>query len=150
MIELVADPFHQDATDLAEDARRLLSELDREVPGAAAASAECRPALDVLETAAAVQLVMDVPGVPPDSLRVAIRRNTLLIVGAKLAGRVDPAARYHMAERSYGRFARAVRITGAFDPSKAVAAVAQGQLRITLPRVPERRGRVVLLPVQRG
>ena len=83
MIELVADPFHQDATDLAEDARRLLSELDREVPGAAAASAECRPALDVLETAAAVQLVMDVPGVPPDSLRVAIRRNTLLIVGAK-------------------------------------------------------------------
>ena len=35
----------QDAADLADDARRLLVELDREVPGVSALTAECRPPL---------------------------------------------------------------------------------------------------------
>src|SRR5687767_247196 len=79
MIETVTDLFHQEAADLADDARRLLLELDRDVPGAAAVNAECRPPLDVLETATAVEVVIDVPGVPPESLRVAVRRSTLLV-----------------------------------------------------------------------
>jgi HSP20 family protein len=145
----MSDTFQQGAADLAEDARRLLIELDREVPGAAAVSADCRPALDVLETATSLEVLVDVPGVPPESLRVAVRRSTLLIVGAKLAGPVDPNARFHLAERSYGRFARAVRLGGAFDGSRARATVRAGQLRIVLPRLDDRRGRVMSIPVER-
>jgi HSP20 family protein len=145
----VTDPFHQDAADLANDARQLLLELDRAVPGAAAINAECRPPLDVYETASAVEVVVDVPGVPAESLRVAIRRGALLVVGAKLAGRIDPAARFHLAERSYGRFARAVRFSGSVDTSRAVARVVSGQLRVILPRIEERRGKVVMVPVER-
>jgi HSP20 family protein len=146
----VADLSSKDAVDLAEDARRLLLELDRDVPGAATLSAECRPPLDVLETAEAVEIVVDVPGVPPESLRVAIRRSTLLIVGAKVSAAADPHARFHLAERSYGRFARAVRLAGAFDSSRARATARAGELRIVLPRLEERRGRVQTIPVERG
>jgi HSP20 family protein len=145
--DIVTDVFQQDAADLAEDARRLLVELDREVPGVAAVSAECRPSIDVLETASSVEVVVDVPGVPPESMRVAIRRSTLLVVGAKLATGIDPTARFHLAERSYGRFARAVRIAGAFDASRARATAAAGELRVVLPRVEDRRGQVVIIPV---
>ena len=139
-----------DAAELADDARRLLLELDREVPGAAALSAECRPPLDVLETADAVEIVIDIPGVSPDSLRVAIRRNTLLIVGAKVAHSNEPNARCHLAERSYGRFARAVRLGAAFDASRVRATASAGELRVVLPRIEERRGRVLVVPVERG
>jgi len=149
MIETVSDLFHQEAADLADDARRLLLELDRDVPGAAAVNAECRPPLDVLETATAVEVVIDVPGVPPESLRVAVRRSTLLIVGAKLAGQTDVTLRHHLAERSYGRFARAVRLSGAFDARRARAVAARGQLRVSLPRVEERRGSVLIIAVDR-
>jgi HSP20 family protein len=145
----VTDLLHQDAADLAEDARQLLIELDREVPGAAALSAECRPPLDVLETSTAVEVVIDLPGVPPESIRIAIRRSTLLIVGAKQAPAIDARARFHVAERSYGRFARAVRLGGAFDASRARALARAGQLRIVLPRLDDRRGRIFVIPVER-
>lgn len=145
----MTDLLHQDAADLADDARRLLLELDREVPGVAALSAECRPPLDVVETTSAIEVVIDLPGVPADSIRVAVRRNTLLVVGAKQSPAIDPSARFHVAERSYGRFARAVRLGGAFDASRARAVAQGGQLRIILPRIDDRRGRVLLIPVER-
>lgn len=135
---------------MADDARRLLAELDREVPGVAALNAECRPALDVLETATAVEIVVDIPGVAPDSLRVAVRRNTLLVVGAKMATPSEASARYHLAERSYGRFARAVRLTTAVDTRRARATASAGELRIVLPHVDDRRGAVLMIPVEQG
>lgn len=110
-------------------------------------SAECRPTVDVIETSQAVEVVMDVPGVPVDSLKIALRRNTLLIVGAKLPSPIDPAARFHVAERSYGRFARAIRIAGAFDGLRGTATTGAGQLRVVLPRIEDRRGRVRMIPV---
>lgn len=143
------EPPYEAAADLAEDARRLLVEIDREVPGAAAVTADCRPPLDVLETADAIEVVVDVPGVPPESLRIAVRRSTLLVVGAKLATPVDPNVRFHLAERSYGRFARAVRLAGAFDAARARAVVKAGLLRIVLPRLDDRRGRVMRIAVER-
>lgn len=137
----------RDAHELSEDARQLLAELDRDVPGAAQTNTDCRPPVDVMETATGLEVVVDVPGVPAEALRVAIRRNTLLIVGAKLTT-IPDAARYHLAERSYGRFARVVRLDGAFDSGRVRARAAAGQLRITLPRLDDRRGRILRIPVE--
>lgn len=145
---MILDPLNQDTADLADDARRLLMELDRDVPGVAALNAECRPAFDVLETSTAIELVVDVPGVPADSLRVAIRRNTVLVVGAKFAPPSVGTSRFHLAERSYGRFARAIRVAGAFDSSRARAVSGAGELRVILPRLEDRRGRVLRVPVE--
>lgn len=137
-----------DAALIAEDARQLLDELDRDVPGAAHLSAECRPALDIVETTEATEVVVDVPGVRPGSLRVAIRASTVMIVGAKLVPATPATARFHLAERTYGRFARAVRISGAFDAHRAKAIVHNGLLRIVLPRIEDRRGRLVHVEVE--
>ena len=93
MIEFVTDSFHQEAAELTDDARRLLTELDRDLPGAAGASGECRPPLDVMETTEAVEVVVDVPGMSANSLRVAIHRNAVLVVGAKLGPTTSPGSR---------------------------------------------------------
>ncbi len=136
----------REAADLAEDARMLLNELDREVPGASGATGECRPSLDVVDTSATVEVLVDVPGVPAHALRVLVRRNTVLVVGAKIAA--GPAdSRYHVAERSHGRFARAIRLTGAVDASRAKAIVSGGLLRVILPRIDDRRGQPIRIAV---
>jgi HSP20 family protein len=132
---------------IAEDARLLLDELDRDLPGAAQLTAECRPALDIMETMDATEVVVDVPGIRADSVRVAIRANTVMIVGAKLVPAAPADARFHLAERTYGRFARAVRIAGAFDANRAKAIIENGLLRIVLPRIEDRRGRLVPIKV---
>jgi HSP20 family protein len=141
------DSFPHGVEELTDDARTLLNELDREIPGAATVAPHCRPALDVLETASAIEVVVDVPGVAAATIRVAVRRNTLLIAGAKPGEAAEPASRYHLAERSYGRFARAVRLGGAFDATRARATLRAGQLRVVLPRLEDRRGRVFTIPV---
>lgn len=143
----VSDPF-LGASELTADARRLLSELDRDTPSAGAIDPDCRPPLDVFETMSSLEIVADIPAVPASSVRVAIRRSTLLIVGAKVPAGVDTAARFHVAERSYGRFARVVRLNGAFDAAGARATVRAGQLRVSLPRLEDRRGRMLRIPVE--
>lgn len=141
--------FYPDNTaPLSEDVQSLLGEIEAGLPGAGAPDADCRPPLDVIETATSVEVVVDIPGVQPAAVRVAIREGMLLIVGAKRAGPFEPHAKYHLAERSYGRFARAVRLTGAFDGRGARARVHAGQLRVVLPVVEERRGRLLTIPVE--
>lgn len=136
--------------ELADDARQLFNELDRDLPDLAAMTAECRPPIDVLEHAKTIDLIVDIPGVRPEALRIVIRRQTVLIVGAKGATPADRQSRFHVAERSYGRFARAVRLTAAFDATRASATTSGGQLRIVLPRMDDRRGQVFRVPVTRA
>lgn len=137
-----------DTSQIADDARALLEELDRDAPGAAELSAECRPQIDVIETTDATEVLVDVAGVPRTHLRVAIRRNAVIVVGAKVAPAPPRDVRFHLAERTYGRFARVIRVTGAFDANRAKALAHHGLLRIVLPRIEDRRGRLVTVPVE--
>jgi HSP20 family protein len=146
----VTDLFQQGAADLADEARRLLDEIDSHLPGAASMTADCRPPLDVVETPTSVDIVLDVPGVPAERLRVVIRRSTLLVVGSKPNDLTALKGRFHVAERSYGRFARVVRLNGAFDASRARAVVRAGELRVSLPVLEERRGGVLAIRVERA
>jgi len=50
-------------------------------------------------------------------------------------------------EREFGRFARAVRLTGAFDVGQARASLSAGELTIVLPRLAERRGQAHAIPI---
>jgi HSP20 family protein len=145
----VTGDLHQNASELADDARRLLTEIDEQVTGARAASGECRPPVDVVETADSVEVVVDVPGVSAEALRVLIRRNTVLVVGVKLTVPSDGIMRFHLAERSYGRFARVIRLSGAFDAARSRAVATGGQLRVILPRVGDRRGLLIPVRVER-
>ena len=71
-----------------------------------------------------------------------------MIVGAKLVPPAPSNARFHLAERTYGRFARAVRISGAFDARRAKAILQNGLLRVVLPRIEDRRGQLVHINIE--
>ena len=135
--------------DLTEDVRRLFQELGH--AGRGAAAGDCLPPLDVLETDETLQILMDLPGVPASGVRVLIKGSVVLIAGEKWADSPGAGAGgYHLVERGSGRFARAVRVTSAFDGSKVRATLAGGELRITLPKLSDRRGRAIEVPVLGG
>lgn len=137
--------------DLSEDVHRLLADLARRRPDRRQLVAgECMPVVDVFETDRAVEIVLDLPGVTPDALRILFKSGVLLIVGEKERpdfSRRGPAS-FHLVERDFGRFARAVRINAAIDGSQARARLANGELRIVLPRITERRGTGLLVPIE--
>ena len=108
------------------------------------------PLVDVFETERTVEIVLDLPGVSPEAVRVLFKAGVLLIVGEKerpdLTKR-GPAS-FHLVERDFGRFARAVRIKSAIDGAKVSARLANGELRVVLPRIAERRGDGRIIPVE--
>ena len=137
--------------DLADDVRRLLQELGAATSGRSAAAGDCVPPLDVIETDEAVEILMDVPGVPASSLRVLLKGSVVLIVGEKWVKGPGPGTGgYHQVERASGRFARAVRLTGAFDGSRVRSSLSDGELRVTLPKLADRRGAGTLIPIASG
>lgn len=112
-------------------------------------AAECSPPLDVVETAQGLEVVIDLPGVPASSLEIVLAENVLVIAGEKLPAVCEHAdAGFHIAERGFGRFRRAVRIEGAYDGGRAAATLARGELRVVLPRIEERRGAPIRIPVR--
>jgi HSP20 family protein len=132
--------------DLGEEARRLFELLEREHPGGLAG--ECVPPLDVIETADTVEIVTDLPGVAVADVQVVFGPGVIVIGGRKLPPGCETGdAAFHLAERAFGGFARAVRLNGAFDAGRATATLASGELRIVLPRIEERRGRELRIPV---
>ena len=137
--------------DLAGDLRELFSELDASLPPEQRVySGECHPALDVLETQSAVEVIVDVAGVPAQAIRILFRGDTLVIAGEKAPGPPAADPTFHLVEREFGRFARAVRLTGAFDVSRARASLIGGELTIVLPRLVERRGQSHIIPLTTG
>ena len=133
--------------DLGDELRRLFDRLDGE-SRAAGGTGECTPPLDVIDSPGSVEIVMDLPGVKADAVQIVLSRATILIAGTKMAaGCAHKDAAFHLAERTFGRFARVVRLAGAFDAGRARATLTAGELRIEMPRIEERRGRQIRIPI---
>jgi HSP20 family protein len=131
-----------ESRELSEDIRELFDDLAASLKDDQRAySGECHPTLDVVETDEAIEVVVDVCGVPPGALRALFRDGVLIVAGEKAPNRGGNDQTFHLVEREFGRFARAVRLAGAFDVQRAQATVADGELTIVLPKLVERRGR---------
>ena len=129
-----------------EQIRRVVEEDD-----AGATAGECAPPMDVVETSDGIEILMDLPGVAASAVRLVFSQGTMIIVGRKRpAACAEAEAAFHLAERSFGRFARAVRLNGAFDAGRASATLRGGELRVVLPRIEERRGRDIRIDITGG
>jgi HSP20 family protein len=127
-----------DLRDVRDDLQRQFGRLEL----APAEGAAHRPQMDVLETDAGIEILIDLPGIDAAAVSIVSQDGTVVISGTKGPTRCGHGhVAFHLAERGFGRFRRSVRIGTAFDAGRAEATLAAGELRIVLPRIDERRGR---------
>ncbi len=130
----------------SDEVRRIFTELGRAF-GADSLAGECAPAIDVYETDEALEIAVDLPGVAASAVRLIAKGDSVLIVGEKSTRRTRGESNFHLVERGYGCFARVVRLTRACDTSRARATLTDGELRVTIPKTAERRGRTIQISV---
>jgi HSP20 family protein len=135
--------------EFAEEVRRIFVELGR-VYAADSLAGECAPPIDVYETDENFEISVDLPGVDPTAVRIIVKGSAVLIAGEKAPRRGRGDSSFHLVERGYGRFARTVRLLGACDATRARAMLHQGELRLVIPKITERRGQPIQIAVMRG
>lgn len=131
------------------------------------------PAVNMRETAEAVIVEAELPGVEPGSLEISVVGDELVLEGARPgpqpeagrgagaarpgdAGRDQPdepgasggAVTWHRRERGTGGFKRRLTLPVAVDAAGVEARLADGVLTVTCPKVPEVQARKV--PVRTG
>ncbi len=101
-----------------------------------------RPAVDLFETAQGLVLRMEVPGVAPDDLSLALASQELIIRGHRRPEHPEGTRRFLHHELGYGPFERSFLLPIPIDPEKIQARCADGILEVVLPRLVPRRIRV--------
>jgi HSP20 family protein len=137
-----------EAGEFGDEVRRIFIELGR--TSGEVLTGECSPALDVYETDHTLEIAMDLPGVDDTGVRVVTKGEVVIIAGEKAPRRGRGDSSFHLVERGYGRFARAVRLTAACDTGRARATLAHGELRVTLPKIADRRNRTLRVTITDG
>ncbi len=101
-----------------------------------------RPTVDCFQTTEPHELtvVVELPGIDPDSIEVALDERSLRIAGVRerpaLTGQV-----YQQMEIEYGRFERVLELTEDVDVAQATASYDRGLLTVTFP-IAERPARL--------
>ncbi|MBI4160941.1 MAG: Hsp20/alpha crystallin family protein [Acidobacteria bacterium] len=125
-----------------------LADLKRSEAGAAEG---WTPNVDVFETAGEWIARFELPGVDPDGVHLTVDGNQLILSGEKARPEPDPAARFHCVEREFGRFRRQIPIGSPVNPKGARAEFRDGLLEVVFPKVENRRGGELRIPVgERG
>ena len=97
------------------------------------------PAADVTETAKALELKLDLPGVAPEDIDVKLENDTLTISATRKAEKTEEGkdATWLRRERTVGVMSRSFTLPPTVDGSKPEAAYKHGVLTITLPKTEE-------------
>jgi HSP20 family protein len=125
---------------LQDEVSRMFSQVfgaDTPVTSAGAWS----PALDVEETDAEFILHVELPGMSPDDVEIAIEESVLTVTGERRFYDDRNEEGFRRVERRYGRFHRAVRLPDRVKPDEIDASYRDGLVTITVPKAPEARPR---------
>lgn len=104
---------------------------------------EFTPTLDFSESNDAFVVKAEIPGIDPQDISVSLENQMLMIKGEKKHEKEQKDEQYYRMERSYGAFARTVRLPAAVDGSKVTAGFKNGLLTVTLPKAPGAKGSTI-------
>jgi HSP20 family protein len=102
-------------------------------PGVAVTSAWLPPT-DIFENADGINIMVELPGLKPEDVKLTLENHTLTIRGEKKQTAEEKTTTVHRYERSYGSFERSFSLPTSVDADKVSAAFENGVLTITLPK----------------
>ncbi len=110
-----------------------------------ALSAPWVPAVEVSENDEALTITAELPGIEEKNLKLTIENNVLTIAGEKEQETTDapPTKAYYVKERFYGAFQRSFSLPRTVDVEHVNAEFDKGVLTVTLPKLPQAKGKVI-------
>ena len=106
------------------------------------------PAVDVAETADAITLHVEIPGMKQEEIEIELTGDTLTIRGERKRVREEQKDNFVRVERSFGRFQRSFTLATPVQNDKVSAAYRDGVLEITLPKSEETKPRKIAVTVE--
>lgn len=109
------------------------------------------PSIDLVDDGEKLRVLVELPGVEPEDVKVAIRGRVLTIRGTK-KGRVRAreGVRFFCMERYFGAFVKSVSLPRPVNTREAKSVLKNGLLEVILPRVPDQREKEYEVPVSGG
>jgi HSP20 family protein len=105
------------------------------------ASETWAPPVDLCETADAIVLQVELPGLTAEQIKIGATNTQLRIWGEKKRRATRNKITSHLcSERSYGRFCRIVPLRWTVSVQDGSAEVSNGMLTVRLPKIEDRRG----------
>jgi|SaaInl8_200m_RNA_FD_contig_31_2220124_length_894_multi_4_in_0_out_0_2 HSP20 family protein len=96
------------------------------------------PLTDIMESQKELLVLMDMPGVNKDQIKVKLEKNILEISGQiNTAEYSDYKPIY--TEYNFGNYTRSFELSNEIDQSSIKATIEDGVLRLVLPKVPEKQ-----------
>lgn len=133
------DPF-RDITALRDDMNRLFSRTFGDGP---TAGSSWSPAIDIFDTADAIVLKAELPGLKAEDIDIQVDDDVLTLTGERrFEDRVEEG-RYHRIERAYGRFQRSVTLPPNVKVDEISANVDHGVLEVRVPKADEAKPRKI-------
>jgi HSP20 family protein len=106
------------------------------------------PNADILETQDSLVVKVELPGVEAPNLSLSVHGGNVVIEGDKQRPDVPGQPEFHVAERTFGPFRRVIQLGVPVNTRLAKAVLNNGLLRISFPKVPNRRGEPVPIEVE--
>ena len=107
------------------------------------------PPVDVCETAEAIFIRIELPGVSASQVRVGVNGNKIRIYGEKKKRVPRTKVISHLcSERNYGHFNRVVPLRWTVSVKDTKAELKNGVLLVQLPKTKERRGSEFRVPIK--
>jgi len=138
----VASKRRQD--ELQREIQELFSDL-WQVPRFSGLRSGFRPHVDCFRTEDSLTVLVELPGVDPDTVDVVVAEGNLYLAGKRNRPRGEGQV-YQQMEIDYGTFRRQIALNADVDVTKATAAYDRGMLTIVLPiaRRPATQERVII------
>ena len=106
------------------------------------------PNVDVVDDGEVIRILVELPGVEADDVKVSIRGRVVMIRGTKKGRiRTKEGMRFFCMERYFGGFLKSVAIPRPVNSHHAKTRMKNGLLEVILPRVPDLREKEIEIPV---
>ena len=107
------------------------------------------PNVDVVDDGEMIRILVELPGVEADDVKVSIRGRVVMIRGTKKGRiRAKEGMRFFCMERYFGGFLKSIAIPRPVNSHHAKTRLKNGLLEVILPRVPDLREKEIEIAVQ--
>lgn len=129
---------------------RLFSALEEVIEsGSGESLSSISPTIDLCETPEVIRVSVELPGVPPENINLNVTAKDICIEGEKKHSQITEKATSHFCcERQYGIFKRRINLRWAININETTAELKDGTLTIRLPKLTDRRGKSVRIPIE--